>query len=461
MVLEGNANYNDATAASEKQPVYLVQIAGDATWFSSRVYTNAGYLPLLKTVSGVTSRFDPIRGDASIGNFKFEILNPSNALLDLFALDDFNKAFVIVKAGYVDMDLADFEEVQGGNILGYDHNSNATGFIFTAQDLQKKMSADIFVSDTPGGTFNISPVHPMTLWLQIMTSTGAATNGPYDVLSSALGLGIDQSLVDVAQVEAERDDFYSGFEVEFTGLTAQNAKQFFQEEIYKPFALAPVIQANRIIALTSIKPGLEGYMLGENRFAELDQDDDIIGIPRFNPKFTDIVNTIIFKWDWDGDDFQSQDSIRDTDSRNKHGVVNLTIESKGITTALNGAAIAVDIGNRYLRKYALLPAVITFKTWFTKRNIEAGDQLKVTSDLLPNIDTGDLNTVDRIYEVEQITPDYRNGFMKIIARDLNSGQGKYFLIGPNDLPDFPGASAAQLAKYGWILDDPADWYLIL
>lgn len=296
-----------------------------------------------------------------------------------------------------------------------------------------------------------SEINPLTFWLQVMTSTGLGTNGAYDVLDADQGLGIDQTQVDITEVELIRDDFYPTWQASFVFTEEVNAKDFFQDEIYIAFALAPVVKISGKISLRSLLPPLPGYMQANNMGSTL-TDTEIAELPGYKTEYRDIINTIIFKYDYDpvANDFDTGRSIFDLASRLENGKITKTIESKSIRTALNGRNLTDIIADRYFQRYAVLPAQITLKTKFSQRIIEAGDQLEITSARIPNVDSDDFDWTGRTAEVGQVAPDFDQGVINLTLRDNSVGGGKYGVISPAATPDFGGASAAQKKRYCWI-----------
>lgn len=79
---------------------------------------------------------------------------------------------------------------------------------------------------------------PIDLILQLLTSTGTATNGAYDVFKKGIGLGIPVEQIDLTSftnVQAENDYDLAGTRVFFVFTESVDAKTFIDEELCKPF----------------------------------------------------------------------------------------------------------------------------------------------------------------------------------------------------------------------------------
>ena len=94
------------------------------------------------------------------------------------------------------------------------------------------------------GTFpdpqEIPGSNPIDLTLQFLLSTGAGTNGDYDVFEPGVGLGIPESLVDVASFASLKDpaiefDYDVDQRVFFIFTAPEPAKRFIETELCRPF----------------------------------------------------------------------------------------------------------------------------------------------------------------------------------------------------------------------------------
>lgn len=460
MTLQPNSNWADKNNASPKRPIYAINIDGTDEWLHDHVIasgTTEDFYKILKNITGIAAKYSPIRLEASIGSFTFELINDPavNAVPGFWTLPELYRKKVILKAGYEGLAWSDFITIQANyyiqNISGGTGN---TSIKFTVQDVQQQMKADVFTEATEEIPDVISSRNPMTLWMQIVMSTGDGTNWPgsgtnYDVLDASQGLGIPYAEIDIAEIELLRDDFIRTWEGEWEFTESVSAQEFFKSEIYQAFALTPVIKSNGTMSLRPILPPLPGYMF-DNDMASILTDADLIEVPKWTMDFRDIVNRIEFNYDWNGIEYVSQAITNDSASQALFGERTLKIESKGITSTIGGTDLIDRISARYFRKFGNAPMKINIKTKFKKRIIEAADQLDITSSHIYNMDNGDFEWSSRVAEVESVSPDYKNGSMSFVLSDITVPGNKYGVIGPDDLPEFGGASDAQKARYCWI-----------
>jgi len=77
-------------------------------------------------------------------------------------------------------------------------------------------------------------------FLQLLLSTGTVgANGMYDTMPTGLGLGLDESYVDVSGIETLRDKYFAGTQIHFVIHEPTEAQEFFQEAIFKPLQIFP------------------------------------------------------------------------------------------------------------------------------------------------------------------------------------------------------------------------------
>jgi hypothetical protein len=121
-------------------------------------------------------------------------------------------------------------------------------------DITRALRREIFLTATQEHPFPIGG-HPIFIALQILTSTGHGTNGPYDILSEEIGLGIPQAFIDVAGMEALHDDFpFDGYCFQVTG--PQIAKTWLEQEIFKTINGYPLVRQDGTLTVKLYTPVL-------------------------------------------------------------------------------------------------------------------------------------------------------------------------------------------------------------
>jgi hypothetical protein len=136
-----------------------------------------------------------------------------------------------------------------------------------------------------------------------------------------------------------------------------------------------------------------------------------------------------------------------TDQTNTKEVVEYRIESLGLRSALDGAALAQEIAARILRRWKVPPIEIKVPVAFTKRGLQPGDMVKVSHPGLPNNLTGTLGLTDRVMEVVEAAPRFRTGQMELTL--LESAWGaRWARVGPASMADYPAATPTE-KQYGY------------
>ena len=145
--------------------------------------------------------------------------------------------------GYAPLAEADYGPGPGYvrlEVTGLTSADRGLTWIVEAADVRRFARKAIFENATPAKPFEIGPDHPITIALKILTSTGAGTNGAYDILGTADAIGMPQQLVDVAGLEALRTELGS-LQMQFKEIEAHDGKQWIEEQIFRAVNCVPVV----------------------------------------------------------------------------------------------------------------------------------------------------------------------------------------------------------------------------
>jgi len=292
--------------------------------------------------------------------------------------------------------------------------------------------------------------NPVTAGLQIITSTGLGTNGAYDVLPAARGLGLEQAKVDIAGFEEERDEWISGLSMDFYLDESFEAKKFLEEELWAVINAYPRIRADGQQSLRLYASPLPT----ESRVA---LDESVIrGVPRWDKNYRDIRNRVEVLYDYDpiDDEFDKIYALDDTDSQSDFGVVKThRVESKGFRSTAGTEIFIRAFAGRLLARFADPPARLKgMKLHLRESLLEVGDLVEVTHRRLPN-DSGGKGIVGDIYEVLDRSIDWGSGEITVeaLATKFSVGgtTGRIFVIAPNTAPDFDVATDDD-KEFGYI-----------
>ncbi len=336
------------------------------------------------------------------------------------------------------------------------------------------------INDTISG-FYVLQGNPFDIALQILTSTGNGTNGPYDVLPANAGLAIDQSLVDIAGYETERDNWLSGWVFRFEEYRSVVGKQFLEQQIYTFCNAYPVLNNQGQLSIKVYTPPLP------NQQAPALTDLQLAEPPTFqgNVFSQNFYNEVQFTWDYDfledltgvlnyssSGPYDSVAYFEDETSQNIFGVATTeTWISRGVRTAYLGLPQIQQIAQNFLKRFAVPSPIITAKVFYETRLLEQGDIVPLSSAKLPNLGTGKLGVQDRLMEIIGITPDYMNGVQTLMLLDTGVSYGKkYAAISPSaqspiNFPNYLSANNAQrnyafISTSAGLMSDGSSGYFI-
>jgi hypothetical protein len=245
--------------------------------------------------------------------------------------------------------------------------------------------------------------NPLTGLLQIMLSdAGDLSNGPYDVLTTG-GLGIDQSLVNVANIEAIRDANFQTDNFRFELSNIENAQRFLEEQILDPNNCR-FISDNGLINLAV----LDQVNIG----AVVPEVDETSTLPneRYQLNTQKTVNEIRISYDYSIGlgRYTRTTFFRDNESIARFGVKRLNKEWDFVRADLQGSTIVTNRATRLLSRLSTPRGAISITTHFDKAGLKIGDKILLTNRHLPQ-QGGGLGISEQL---------------EIISRAVNIGRGQ-------------------------------------
>ena len=242
--------------------------------------------------------------------------------------------------------------------------------------------------------FNVDEVeeNPITALLQFITSTGTGLNGVYDVLND--GLGIDESLIDVAEMESIRDEFFSLQTFNFKMFDIGNALKFFENEILGATNLRFIVNNSQKISIALLDQG--GFDEGSDNPIN---ENTITKFPKWTVNVKDIVSRIEIEYDFnDSTNKFQQKKIFETELDPGDTIISekpLKLKFKAIRESLSGNAIVQEIGQRYLSRFETPTPEISVSTHIDQSLLNVGDKVLLTSSQIPNA-SGSLSFADTL-----------------------------------------------------------------
>jgi hypothetical protein len=345
------------------------------------------------------------------------------------------------------VDITNFERISGTELV-------ANAIYFDGVDIQEMYGIEVgdYISTT-GASNGANNVSLKTISLIEKTLTGSyivvnsvtfveenSSSGTISFRSrwDTLGDGCSMKGFDVDDAEFSYlySTFLSSFDFDFKLFETVNAKDFIEQQILRPMGCFSIQRKGRISLGYHIGPipGADILVLDENNILNASK----LSMRRSLSK--NFYNTIVFNLEKDVNSGQygivkttkDQTSIDDFNV----GQRTMTINSDGMTDALQGPAKALQTSNRLLDRYKrgaefLDGVAIKFGDGFT---VEIGDIviLKTENLSLTNIAAGDRNSTVRIFQVLNKTFDIKAGTMSVNLTDTNfANSARYCLISPS------------------------------
>lgn len=240
--------------------------------------------------------------------------------------------------------------------------------------------------------------NPLDILISLLVSSGGG--GVYDTLDD--GAAIDESLVDIEQIEYIRDTLYltATYDLLLTAITS--LQTFIETELLYPLGLRLRTNANSKIGLAVLNRTI------------LDVDspnfdaDNTTKNPNFKVTGSKIYNRVRVLWDWDdgaGDYLKSYDAINQ-DSIDEFGEQILEIPVKGLQEHLDGLTLATDIADQFLKRFAFPLPEIDLAMHMDASTALIGNKVQFESDLVVDKATGllgleaELEVVSRAINVQ-------------------------------------------------------------
>ena len=253
---------------------------------------------------------------------------------------------------------------------------------------------DLVLAETVSG-------NPIDILLKILTS-GSGT-GSYDTLVD--GLGIGTQLIDVADMEALRDELFSGVTFSLALYNIDNALKYIEEQLLAPCNLRLTFSANSL--LTVVKLDTAEFI----ESIDVLDHDNIVDSPNMVIDDTKIVNKISISWDYNEGTgkYNNVSTYQDDDSIDDYGksISPLNFSFKGVTDQ----EFVDDFANGLLLRLSTPKPEVEVKAFISKGLLNVGDKGRLETILLPN-GFGDLNFASDM-EIVNRAINYQTGEVKL------------------------------------------------
>lgn len=412
------------------------------------------YKKYLASISSLSRKVMPEEGKSSISGITVRILDKDDEITSLISTDSnyFHRKKTTVKVGYAGLSEEEMLTIFVGWVTGLKLSSGGLVYEFSITDPTKWMQRKVFrnASDTSPVTIN---GNPLNILLSILMSTGNADSSAasdYDYLAAANGLGIDEDTIKVSAIEELRDSWYPGpsHYMSFTIKKRIKAKDFFEQEIFKPLNLYPAIDGQGRFYVRRFMPPLPTV----HSIQSFDEDN-IIGLPGWDSNLATLVNELEFNYNWNTSTrvFDNEILYINSTSINNRGPgkKTITIKSKGLHTSLSPGSLTLDVGNIIARRksvvfnrFSIPPLKLSAKTFFDRWLSEVGDIVPITHSRLPDIESGTRGLDESRMEIVSENIDFKSGQVSLRFLDTGFDKSQYAVVSPS-MVVISGASSTQ------------------
>lgn len=263
------------------------------------------------------------------------------------------------------------KDIDGVTLTGLTRGLSLGGYPSTA--VEHEVGAEVLQ------VTSLESVNPVDMILQILLSKDGdlSNHGTYDVLENGLGIAPDN--VDIAALEATRDENFTGELHSLYIFGADNMVKYL-EKFLLPATGLRFIPLNGKIAVS---------LLDEVNFDEevvIIDESSIVGTPTWGLTSDKLVNVIEVKYDYDFSKatYKTISTFRDADSIATFGEKKtLKINMPSIRSTLSGEALAAEKAGRLLGRLAAARGKVNLTCHFDKSNLAIGSNVQVVHRFLP------------------------------------------------------------------------------
>ena len=286
----------------------------------------------------------------------------------------------------------------------------------------------------------------IALW--ILTSTGAGTNGVYDVLPASAGLAIPEAEIAIAKMEVERDRWLKAMIFKFELWEREEGKHFLESEVFRFINSYPVVDNEGRISVRVYTPPLPTIDIQDLN------DNNMPGAPVWQGQIMDryFFNEVEMEYDfsWSTGNFLTRTLYEETTSQAKYQQVKtMKMQSRGLRVGTISQNKVDNIALRVFKRFANPSPRLSARSFFSKRIIEPGDIVTLNSSKIPDLTRGVLSVIDKMVEVVKADFDYKRGMniFSLIDTEFSYGR-KYAAISPSakapiNFPTWDAATPSQ------------------
>lgn len=224
--------------------------------------------------------------------------------------------------------------------------------------------------------------------------------------------GTESLLIDDTEFIAAKTSL-GDYQMEFRITSRMNAKDFLEQELFRPLSAYPVTRSGKLSIVLFAEPAAADSVATIDHDSIITDGDNVS--LEWDGNFASLVNKVTVLYDWNPllEEFQSSYEDEDPLSIAIYGEKPLVIESQGFRKSLTGTDtfIAARV-TAYLDRYGNAAPIVTTRTHLQKNLIEVGDIISLTSALLPNRYLKTRGITAGLFEVIKMSVLYAEGVVE-------------------------------------------------
>jgi hypothetical protein len=441
--------------------------------------THPETLPYLIIPQGQNQSVTEMEGSSSIGTVEVECIDPGGVLKGLAAQPNLVGKMGRLKLGFPGQSLGDFVTLHTVQITAT--GMGETGKLtIEGSDVQRRTQAQFWLNGGPDPWLKgqETPAQPLGPAFAANAFPASDKNpryvqgNPLDIFLVALqneaGLGQDEVLpksawklyqpgddstlinpniyLDVENVLALRDLYFSGDWMEFKITKPVEGKQWYESQILKVLGLYAIVSADgklRLKAMKSPEACQPVQALNER---------NILGIPGFDR--LPVVNVVTVRLGSSEGEGQQEITFEQATSIDRYQQrFRQQIEANGLVLARGGWLRGELIADRIFRRHAFATPHYRVKTQLGAVRIEVGDFVWLNHPQVFDFENGQVGLTNVVCEVIDKQPDYPEATLTFTLLDTRfMNFTTLYRVVPNaaGVPAWPQATDAQKARYMFV-----------
>jgi hypothetical protein len=440
-LISASPEYLAAAAANRNggKPIWLLEIDQWPRSFTSRSTGVAGQSAWISAVDSCQQSIDILNGSSSLGDINITVLDYRRQFTAEFAGAVLEGRKATFKVGYPGLDPAYWPVLFSGIVNKLGTTNDGSCYVFNIQDMNRVNQQVIYLLGDDGQPCDSD--HPKTV-----------VGNPLDILLQILRdqVGLADHDVDIAGIEAARDQLYGGMEMQFTITSPPEAKNFIEQELLKP--LGGYGYTNNLGQYTV------GFLqpLGQPAAVMTLDRNLLTAIPVIDQ--ADLVNTLSYRFDSDGSKFWAETVQIFAESAELYGQWGeaastqgqTVIESQGVRSGFQGFALARLVAKAIFARYGSKNPITSVSALWPAALLDPGDYVMLVHPLAPNRATGGMG----INQLMQVVGRTRNHDSCTVDLDLTDASRVHaygsLRVAPDGTPGWTGASDYQKNRYLYI-----------